>query len=224
MRISFLWDEELDQFERDGFLVARSALQHKAAELNFEWKKFRMKIDDRKGRFVYTDLPPVLRDVPLLKCLQNAAADILGTTEYTVTMNRLLLKDREFTGPVTTHQDYHYFIDQQMLAVFAPLAAVGAHDGPLTFIRGSHKHALLPRGTIVKEKFPTMELVTPTLDVGDIVFMDLLTWHESQHSLTANDRPILQICFLPDHWTDRSRLFYPVENVSVPEGAIIPDL
>ena len=40
-----------------------------------------------------------------------------------------------------------------------------------------------------------MEVVVPSLEVGDMLFMDFLTWHYSEAALVERDRPLMQIIY-----------------------------
>jgi Phytanoyl-CoA dioxygenase (PhyH) len=206
MNPAVLYPADLQSFERDGFLVARHFLDSRTSSgMVAAWESFKPRIDRRRDRFVYGELPDELKGVAADQRLMGAVIDVLGADQdhygkISIFMNRLLIKDSSWHGAVTTHQDYHYFQGGQMLSAFVPLAEIGFDDGPLSWYAGSHKLGLLPKGNIVVSKFPGMGDLrsTPRLEPGDVVFMDLLTWHESSASLTGKDRPILQICYQPN--------------------------
>jgi hypothetical protein len=128
------------------------------------------------------------------------AKELLKTEDLALYMNRVLLKDKNWSGAVSIHQDMPYFHgDTKKLSVFVPLTptqAIGGNGG-LIFIKGSHKFGNLQRGMVKREIFPEMGDLAPDLEVGDVVYMNFLTWHFSDDAPVPSERPLMQIVYQP---------------------------
>lgn len=192
-----------EQYEADGVVVLRipdSARERCREVLASAWAIVEHQISlgklTRDGRFVYGRLPSSLVRVPLSLRLTDIACELFGR-DYALYMNRLLLKDASSPDGVDPHQDYPYFHgDLPKLCVFVPLLPVKASEGGLIFLKGSHELGVKPRGDLDRKLYPPFEDVAPDLEPGDIVLMNILTWH---YSLRGNGqpRPILQIGYQP---------------------------
>jgi hypothetical protein len=154
---------------------------------------------ERESRFVFGVLPPPIGDIYRHPKLVDLATFLLGP-DVALYMNRILLKDRSWNGAVEVHQDMPYFNGGlEKVSVFVPLQAIQADggNGGLKYVVGSHKYGNLQRGTIDRTQFPPMPEFAPSVDVGDIVVMNFLTWHYSDAAVTPDDRPLLQIVYQP---------------------------
>jgi len=211
--------EQLSEFSEVGSLVLRGVLD--AQELQSQWGELKHAIlsgsVQRAGRFVPTPPPPI-GDLWKDSRLTALAQQICGN--HTLFLNRLLLKDSTWNLAVSIHQDWPYFSGGgNKLTVFLPLSAV-KDQGGLTFVKGSHKHGVLPRGMIQPHRFPEMENYRPDLEVGDIVLMDFLTWHYSQKAPSSSDRPLVQIAYEP---LEPSSYLAPMVQCTV-GSATVPDV
>ena len=154
---------------------------------------------DRSARFITGMLPGALGELYRHPRLVDLAVRVLGG-DVCLYMNRILVKDEHWGGAVSVHQDVPYFTGgQQKLSIFAPLrpTAADAGNGGLKFVVGSHRYGALARGTVDRSQFETMEDFAPSLDVGDIVMMNFLTWHYSEKAVVPDERPLMQIVYQP---------------------------
>jgi len=129
--------------------------------------------------------------------LRAVAAEVLGE-QIGQTYTRVLMKDKTFQSSIGTHQDWPYFGgDTRKLNVFIPLTPCGPHNGMIKFHIGSHALGPVERGDIDVERYPDLTPVVPDLEVGDVLFADILTWHSSIESLTDDDRIMIQLALQP---------------------------
>lgn len=194
-----------EQYEADGVVVLKCPQNEirptRAEFLRAAWADVLQAMKDhslrREGRFLYGRLPSMLEDLlPRSPALVNCALQILGT-DIALYMNRLLLKDASSPDGVQPHQDYPYFHGGlPKLCVFVPLLPVKASEGGLIFLKGSHKLGVMPRGDIDRGLYMDFEDLAPDLEPGDIVLMNILTWHYSVKG-NGEPRPILQIGYQP---------------------------
>lgn len=197
-------DSDIQRFRDDGFLIARDFFtQEQVRSLITGWKLSQAEIQSQTGnlqrldRFVSGTLPSEIGELYQQESLLNATKIFLQEENIALYMNRLLVKDQQWNGSVANHQDMPYFHGSlDKLAVFIPLQPHNEATGGMRFIRGSHRFGNLGvRGTIDTDQFPAMDVVTPSLEVGDVLFMDFLTWHYSEEATVQSDRPILQIAY-----------------------------
>jgi hypothetical protein len=202
---SALSEAQLAEYADDGLTVARLFLPRSAVEdLDTGWKILKDQIVQgtvpRANRFVNTTLPEPLGSIYRHPAIVEAIHAILGTTDVALYMHRMLLKDEEWSGSVAIHQDMPYFHGGlPKVSVFVPLTPTMARggNGGLIFLKGSHRYGNLQRGTIRRDCFPNMEEMAPDLEVGDVVFMDFLTWHYSEDAVVPGERPLMQIVYQP---------------------------
>ena len=149
----------------------------------------------RFDRFVSGAIPPPLgaiyQDPKFVALMQS----LIGP-DVALYMNRLMVKDQAWSGPVAPHLDLPYFHGgPEKISVFVPLSRQTPEDGNLYFYRKSHHYGNLGRGGIDVDKFPSLDKFQPDLDVGDIVLMDFCTWHGSDAPTRQTERALLQIAF-----------------------------
>jgi hypothetical protein len=129
--------------------------------------------------------------------LRAVATEVLGE-QIGQTYTRVLMKDKAFQSSIGAHQDWPYFGgDTRKLNVFVPLTPCGSHNGMIKFHIGSHVLGPVERGDIDVERYPDLTPVVPELEVGDVLFADILTWHSSIKSLTDDDRIMIQLALQP---------------------------
>lgn len=129
--------------------------------------------------------------------LHAVAAQVLGE-KIGQTFVRVLMKDKTFKSSIGAHQDWPYYGgDTRKLNVFIPLTPCGPHNGMIKFHVGSHALGPVERGDIDVDRYPDLVPVVPDLDVGDVLFADILTWHSSIQSLTDDDRILIQLALQP---------------------------
>ena len=198
----FLLQEEISKkFSEDGFFLYKNAFKNNDLDnLRSAWKEIKSLINsnliERSARFIYGSLPQKAGSLYLNPKLVELAKILLSTENIALYMNRILIKDPSWSGEVNLHQDMPYFHGtSKKVSVFVNLTDCMQENGGLKFVKGSHKYGLIQRGTIKRDVFPHMEDFCPNLKLGDVVFMDFLTWHYSLKATIPTDRPILQITY-----------------------------
>ncbi|WP_068082698.1 phytanoyl-CoA dioxygenase family protein [Polycladidibacter stylochi] len=201
-------DEDVEQrfdtakYLADGVQVLRGVFQaDELAPARQQWRNFAGQVEaeglERQDRFLLGSLSGDIAKVCEHSKLLDMTQEILGE-DIALYMNRLLVKDAVWCGEVCVHQDQPYFNGSpQKVAFFIPLEPCSAIDGNggLSFVLGSHHYGTLERGAIQLQEWPPMEILSPSLEVGDVVVMDFLSWHYSEAAVTADARPLLQIVY-----------------------------
>lgn len=130
--------------------------------------------------------------------LLDLVAQVLGP-DLCIGTWRVLMKDHHFDGPINVHQDWPYFGgDTRKLNVFVPMTPMNAENGGLVFYEKSHHYGPLERGDIDVGRFAAdLPQVCPSLEVGDVLLADFLTWHYSAPSQAPKDRILFQLMYQP---------------------------
>lgn len=196
---------DYNRYKIDGVSLVRRCFEPSLVDhLKAAWVAIRTDLNDgsmeRNARFIWGNLREPLASLYAHHNLVKAAQVALNTINIALYMNRLLLKDAEWNDAVSIHQDMPYFSGgQQKVSAFIPLTPIQARNGNggLIFVNGSHNFGNLQRGTIRREIFPPMDEFAPDLEVGDVIFMDFLTWHYSEKANIPTDRAVLQLAYQP---------------------------
>jgi ectoine hydroxylase-related dioxygenase (phytanoyl-CoA dioxygenase family) len=195
---------DLADFHRDGFMLIRNALPtNVVADAAASFARMSAEIAEgtnplkRADRFVSGgSLPAELDAIPRHPALISLATQVIGP-DVAMYMNRLLVKDQTWNGPVAAHQDCPYFHGTtEKLSIFVPLEPFTEQTGNLKFVAGSHRYGNLGvRGTIRYEEFPQLPIVAPEAQPGDIILATFTVWHFSEAAVIACERPLLQIAY-----------------------------
>ncbi|WP_068316113.1 phytanoyl-CoA dioxygenase family protein [Polycladidibacter hongkongensis] len=186
-------------FRADGVQVLRDFFsENELADARQQWRDAAEAGElQRQDRFLLGCLSGEISRICESPKLLDIAQKLLGD-DIALYMNRLLVKDGVWSGEVSVHQDLPYFNGSaQKISFFIalePCTAI-AGNGGLSFVRGSHHYGPLERGTIQLQDWPQMEILSPSLQVGDVVAMDFLCWHYSEAAVRAEPRPLLQIVY-----------------------------
>jgi Phytanoyl-CoA dioxygenase (PhyH) len=151
----------------------------------------------RSNRFIGGGpLPEPLESAYRYRTLVDAATRVIGPN-VALYMNRLLVKDSEWDGNVTPHQDCVYFHGfTNKLSAFVPLAEFSLRTGAVVFIEGSHKYGNLgSRGNLLYDEWPAMPALVPEAYPGDVIFASFETWHHSTTATVPSERPLMQITY-----------------------------
>jgi len=201
-----LTEAQITQFKQDGFLVIPDFFKPSHTErLVAAWQQVKQELQAKTGRyqradrFVIGKLPQVLDKLYETERLVQAAGNLLGNDNIAVYLSNFLLKDESWDGQVHNHQDMPYTNgSQQKVITFIPLEPQNEENGGLKILKGTHKYGNIGiRGTIRAEDFPATETACPSLGVGDVLFVDALTWHYSEQSKVQKARPMRQIMYQP---------------------------
>jgi hypothetical protein len=216
-----LTDEQVADFERDGYLIVRglyspeeiellhrSALADKALDqksfgrADGEGGTVRLSLWNHPGDNVYGMFARSAR-------LVDAMEQLLGGEVYHY-HSKMILKDAKTGGAWAWHQDYGYWYHFGCLYPMMASASVTVdkatrENGCLQIIKGSHKmgridHALTGDQAgadqeIVDAALERMELVYCEADPGDVVFFHGNTLHRSDQNKSDNPRWAMVIAF-----------------------------
>lgn len=217
-----LKDVDLQKYQEDGFLVVHHFFTQDQVQLLLEnWRVALAQIQsgeaslERVDRFLFGTLPSVIANLYKDEKLVEVAHQVLRTQDIALYMTRILMKDERWNGAVATHQEVPYFHGgMNKLVAFVPLQTHNEMTGGLKLVKGSHRYGNLGRGAIEHEQFPDLEVVSPSLEVGDVMFMDFCTWHYSEAAKISCNRPLMQIAYQPA--TDGS--YYSLEGPTLVSG------
>lgn len=218
-----LKDTDIQKYQEEGLLVVPNFFaQHQVQLLLENWQVAQAQIRSgeaqlqRVDRFLLGTLPMVIASLYKDEQLVEVARQLLNTNDIALYMNRILIKDEQWNGSVAIHQDMPYFHGEtHKLVAFVPLQTHNDSTGGLKLIKQSHRFGNLGmRGAIQHEQFPELEVVSPSLEVGDVLFMHFLTWHYSEEAKIQCDRPLMQIAYQPA--TDGS--YYSLEAPTLVSG------
>jgi hypothetical protein len=97
------------------------------------------------------------------------------------------------------HDSCYQFGLLNKLAAFVPLSSVTPENGALTFFPGTHHLGYLGDAgeinpDILDSDWPT---ICPSLEPGDVAFMNSLTWHQSGPHIAGEDRIMANITYQP---------------------------
>lgn len=194
-----------ENYWRDGFLVVRNVFSSELMMTYQEaWADLKAKMESgkvslqRNARFVVGLLPDPLGSIYRHRHLVEIAKQLLGD-DTALYYNRLLVKDEVWSGAVEVHQDMPFFHgNTNKLSVFVPLTPFNESTGGLKILAGSHRWGNLGiRGALRIDEFPSMPVVCPALEPGDVLLMTFLTWHYSEAPKVPCERPLLQIVYQP---------------------------
>lgn len=207
---------ELAQFERDGFLVVRGAVQGESLrQLEQELDHVRESVEsgvfrgnhlmenDRKARVVFDpyDFSPTLRSLVGRADMIERARAMLGTGLH-LHHTKLMCKAAREGTPQPWHQDYFYWPGSKpnQVAVFVCIDPSTEANGCLRCIPGSHKAGLREHRKEILDKtgerhwvcdVPREELDRQVLFVGepgDLIFFGSLTVHGSEGNTSELSR------------------------------------
>jgi hypothetical protein len=199
-----LTPDQLRQFDEDGLLLLPQFLgEDSRNDLAPAYARLKKDLDAGRGtlarndRFVAGLIPAPVGTIYRHPKLVALARQMIGE-DVALYMNRILLKDRQWSGAVATHQDMPYFHGTQAkLSVFVALTEHDPDNGGLRYYAGSHKYGNIGRGDILVDKWPPMTQIAPKMAVGDVLLMSFFTWHYSEAATRPRERALLQFAYQP---------------------------
>ncbi len=124
------------------------------------------------------------------KEFRNIGAEIFpdGIGIYNI---RIVKKDADDISPVFLHQDVGYqYGSFNRYSFFIPLSRCYKENGGLSFVPGTHNFGYLGDvGAIKASLLPNdLNIITPTVDLGDVIVMNSYVWHRSGKNEENSDR------------------------------------
>jgi ectoine hydroxylase-related dioxygenase (phytanoyl-CoA dioxygenase family) len=210
-------DEEVEAFDRDGFVTLRDVLS--PAWLTSLEEAFRRVLcsphvrdvtletmplfgaasDARadRGRFYVcyngARYEPVLRDFALAGALGRIAASLVGSASVRLCDDVVLVKEPHCDEPTEWHDDEPYSIatGQQRCSIWVPLDEVTENSGALLYLKGSHRRFSGWRGRYDAATLAAehaCDVVTCPAWPGDVVVHYPGTIHSAGPNFTARPR------------------------------------
>lgn len=192
-----------------GIFIFKKALSEKIiSKLQKIWKEYYEDLQKNGGRNIdnrnsvnFKDiLPAELQNFYKTKDIKKIAKQIFGNN-VGLYNTRVTFKEKKTNTEVFLHQDFCYHLGfPEKCSLFVPFFKCGEDEGGLTFHLGSHQYGFLgDAGQIDKSKFIKFQTLTPSLEPGDILVMNSLTWHESGPNISEKDRVLFDIIIQPSN-------------------------
>ena len=216
-----LKDELLEQYEHDGFVLARGmfdseemGLLRRAAKEDRELDQHAFGKGDGEGGTVRLSLwnhpgDTIYGMFARCESIVNSAEKILGGEVYHY-HSKMIMKDAKVGGAWAWHQDYGYWYQNGVLFPWLTSASIAVdpatrENGCLQVLRGSHlmgriDHVLtgdqagadLER---VREAEKRLELVYVEMDPGDVLFFHSNMLHRSDQNKSDKPRWSMICCY-----------------------------
>jgi ectoine hydroxylase len=248
MAAGSLKEETLKQYERDGYVLARSMfdgeeveLLRRAAKEDRELDQHSFGMGDGEGGTVRLSLwnhPGDTLYGMFARCetIVNSAEKILGGEVYHY-HSKMIMKDAKVGGAWTWHQDYGYWYQNGVLfpmltSAFIAVDRATKENGCLQVLRGSHQLGRIDHVLSgdqagadrerVKEAEKVLELVYVEMEPGDVLFFHANLLHRSDQNRSADPRWSMICCYNSARNNPYKEHHHPryTPLVKVPDSAI----
>lgn len=214
-----LTSEQLTQYERDGYLLARGVFSRdEAAQLRAEahglidrlstqrnveatWGSAREMTATATQLFhchnveFYSGL---FHRLIVDERLTERAADVIGSPNVQLHHTKLFIKPPEKGSPFPMHQDHPYFPHERhsMIAAIIHFDDAPIEKGCVCVVPGSHRRGPLPHDEhggwhLPLEDYPLESAVPCPAEAGDVLFFSYLTIHGSGVNVSQEARTTL---------------------------------
>jgi ectoine hydroxylase len=221
MAAGSLKEETLKQYERDGYVLARSMfdgeeveLLRRAAKEDRELDQHSFGMGDGEGGTVRLSLwnhPGDTLYGMFARCetIVNSAEKILGGEVYHY-HSKMIMKDAKVGGAWTWHQDYGYWYQNGVLfpmltSAFIAVDRATKENGCLQVLKGSHHLGRIDHVLSgdqagadkerVKEAEKVLELVHVEMEPGDVLFFHANLLHRSDQNRSDHPRWSMICCY-----------------------------
>lgn len=241
-------EEQVDQFQRDGFLVVERLMDNEetfllaeAARADAEMQQAAMAVRDTQGRRTNLSLwnhpgDDIYGMIARSERVVNAVEQLLGGEVYHY-HSKLSAKQPKVGGAWEWHQDYGYWYQNgclfpDMLSVYIAIDRATKENGCLQVLRGSHKMGRVGHGRFgeqtgadperVEAAMKRMELVFCELEAGSAVYFHSNTLHTSEANRSDRPRWGLICCYNAAHNDPYKEHHHPgyTPLIKVPDSAI----
>jgi ectoine hydroxylase len=221
MAAGSLKEETLKQYERDGYVLARSMfdgeeveLLRRAAKEDRELDQHSFGMGDGEGGTVRLSLwnhpgDTVYGMFARCETIVNSAEKILGGEVYHY-HSKMIMKDAKVGGAWTWHQDYGYWYQNGVLfpmltSAFIAVDRATKENGCLQVLKGSHHLGRIDHVLSgdqagadrerVKEAEKVLELVHVEMEPGDVLFFHANLLHRSDQNRSDHPRWSMICCY-----------------------------
>lgn len=197
-----------DVFAKTGIFVVRQVIPTETLrEWQTAWKGFTGELQAAGGRSVnrFNPVsvdeapPPILADMHKHPALLDVIEQAFGP-DIALYNQRFVIKDASSRTPVFLHQDFCYHKGwPSKLSAFVALSPMNPDNGGMVFYPGTHQFGYLGDAgqinpDILEADWPTL---APSLEPGDVAFMNSCTWHSSGPHVSGPDRVLADIIYQP---------------------------
>ena len=194
-------------FRSAGLFVVRGAIPATAvAQWQSAWREFYLeklssgRSVNRFNPVAVDECPPqVLADIHRNPALLDIVEEAFGP-DIALYNQRFVIKDAHSRGPVFLHQDFPYHLGWPTKAsAFVPLTPVFPENGGMVFYPGTHQFGYLGDAGEINPSLlgPEWPMFSPSLEPGDVVLMNSLTWHSSGPHTSGPDRVLVDVIYQP---------------------------
>lgn len=241
-------DADVEAFERDGAFVVRNVLPADRVA------RMQAAIDDvlRSGEAPHQERAAPgsgrfyngffnwlrndeFRDTILNSALGAVAARFLRASRVNFFYDQLMVKEAQTPEPTPWHQDMAYFPVRggKVLSIWTPFDAISPSNGPMVYVRGSHRWAerdvrpetfngRTQRLPVPGEPSGEFEFMTWEMQPGDCLIHDGYVVHASPANNSSGRRRALAT-----RWADQDVRFDPRPNTFwyalAAQGDAVPD-
>jgi ectoine hydroxylase-related dioxygenase (phytanoyl-CoA dioxygenase family) len=146
------------------------------------------------------EIPPApLSEIHKCPAILDVIEQAMGA-DIALYNQRFVIKDHNSRGAVFLHQDYPYHFGWPFKAsAFIALSQVNERNGGMFFYPGSHQFGYLGDAGEINPDIlpPDWPKICPSLEPGDFVLMNSLTWHASGPHLEGCDRVLVDVIYQP---------------------------
>ncbi|GAB2587267.1 phytanoyl-CoA dioxygenase family protein [Spirosoma areae] len=220
-----LTPDQIDQYERDGYLIVRDFFDpsevtklYQVAIDDASIRKHAFNINDSSGK--HSKLSLWYKPGDDIYGLLTRGETLVGAVDKLLDgagspvchfHSKLMQKEPRVGGAWEWHQDYGYWykneflMPDQLMSVMVAITDANRENGCLQVIKGSHKMGRVEHGfageqngaaqRYVELALKTMELVYVELKAGDILFFHSNILHRSEANLSDKARWSLISCY-----------------------------
>lgn len=236
---SQLTQEQLDDFERDGFILVRNAFEPKEINRIVSWVNEVQSYPETPGKqMMYFEKSLLDGGKRILQRMENVydhheglqdlfdSAKVKGVVSELFREPTVLFKDKiNFKLPGGGGFDWHQ--DQQagwwvyakiFITALICIDPVTPHNGPLEISAGHHKRGLIGKEwePLNDDNMKEMKFESILLSPGDMVFFDSFAPHGSGPNMTDQSRRVLYITYNKLSEGDHRKQYYADKRKSFP--------
>ncbi|SRR5258706_11824967 len=220
-----LSDNQVEQFQRDGYIVVRSMFDHeeadilrKTAKADAAFKKHAYDLKDGEGGTAKLVLwnkagEDLYGMVARCERLVNSIEQLLGDEVYHY-HSKMSIKEPFTGGAWAWHQDYGYWYQNgclfpDMASAFIAVDPNTQANGCMQLLKGSHLLGRIDHGRYgdqtgadperTTQAMKVLELVYAELQPGDVLFFHSNTLHRSDQNKSPDPRWSLLCCYNTKH-------------------------
>lgn len=219
-------EQDISDFERDGAFVLRGVLDSRWIEsmrrgieialLDAE-ATFQERAASNQGRFhngfFHWTRNSYFRDFLMNSVLGEVAARFMRARQVNLFYDQLFVKEPKTPVETPWHSDRTYFpiSGGKLISIWVPFDDVSSANGAVSFIKGSHRWPDLNEriAEIAERGLNTeqCEMLTWSLDPGDLLLFDLCTIHGSGGNQSSSRRRALST-----RWVDQDARYCPFKD------------